>query len=216
LGSQTVRVGVAQDQQLVLDAICKLLERECEIVGTASDGEAAVALALEHKPDVLLIDFTLPGLNGLEAARQIKKAEPDIKIIFVTAHTHAAYAREAFNAGASGYVLKQTPAAELFQAIGTVAEGAYFLASPLAEKLSVPQTTRDVDILKKTVSNLTSRQREVLQLIGVGMSRKEIAEVLHVSMKTVEFHKNQLKRALNVRNTAALIRYAIDSGFVHK
>jgi DNA-binding NarL/FixJ family response regulator len=211
--TSTIRVGIVEDHRLVLDALCKLVESHYEVVGTASDGREAVLLANAKKPEILLMDITLPGLNGLDAARQIKQSNPDIKLIFVTVHMHQAYAKEAFDAGASGYVLKQAPSSELLEAIRSVSEGKFFVSSILAEKFRVPQLTSEASGLN-LFSSLTSRQREVLQMVAEGKSRKEIAETLHVSIKTVEFHKNQLKRALNLQTTADLIRYSLELGFI--
>jgi DNA-binding NarL/FixJ family response regulator len=206
-------VGIVEDHQLILDALCQIVEKDCDIVGTATNGRDAIALARDKRPNILLMDITLPGLNGLDATRQIKETNPDIKVIFVTVHMHVAYAKDAFEAGASGYVVKQSPASELLTAIQAVAEGKFFVSSLLAEKFKVPQLTTEAGGFS-LFSSLTSRQREVLQLVAEGKSRKEIAALLGVSIKTVEFHKNQLKRALNVQTTADLIRYGLEMGFI--
>jgi DNA-binding NarL/FixJ family response regulator len=210
---KAVRVGIAEDHQLVLDVLCKIVEPEFEVVGTASNGRDAVMLAIEQRPDIMLMDITLPGLNGLDAARQIKQANPDVKVIFVTVHMHVAFAKEAFDAGASGYVLKQGPSSDLMLAVRAVSDGKFFVSALLAEKLQLPHAAVESATLNLFAS-LTARQREVLQLVAEGKSRKEIAQLLNVSIKTIEFHKNHLKRSLNVKTTAELIRYALEMGFI--
>ncbi len=163
-----------------------------------------MSLATELKPDVILMDITLNGMSGLEAARQIKQLHPTILIIFVTHHIHTGYAKEAFAAGATGYVLKQSPASELLAAIEAVSKGETFISPQVAEKL------RSTD----TPAALTTRQREVLRLIAQGKSRREMGEILNVSMKTIEFHKNHLKKTLKLKTNADLIRYAFTLGLI--
>jgi DNA-binding NarL/FixJ family response regulator len=198
------RIVIAEDHELILDALCKLLESRYEIAGTASSGEEAVSLASRLEPAVMLMDITLIGMSGLEAARQIRQLHPTPLIIFVTHHIHAGYAKEAFSAGASGYVLKQSPASELMAAIEAVSHGETFVSPQVAEKL------RSAD----SPATLTTRQREVLQLIAQGKSRREMGEILHVSMKTIEFHKNHLKKTLKLKTNAELIRYAFTMGLI--
>jgi len=209
-----IRVGIAEDHQLVLEGIRKVIEGEFEIVGTATNGREAIAMASEQSPDVMLIDIALPLLNGLDAARQIKQANSNIRIVFVTIQTNRDYVREAFEAGASGYVLKQSASAELFSAINEVYHGRFFLSSVISErflagKLTVPEMNP-----LKLFTSLTPRQREVLQLVAEGRSAKEIAAQLYISVKTVEFHKKHLMEELNLRTSAELIRYAVEKGFV--
>lgn len=209
-----IRVAIAEDHQLVLDGIRKVIEGECDVVGTATDGRAAIAIAAETVPDVMLMDIALPLLNGLDAARQIKNANPNIRIVFVTIQTNRDYVREAFEAGASGYVLKQSASSELFSAINEVHEGRFFLSSFIAERfLSGKPATGEQNPLKLFTS-LTARQREVLQLVAEGRSAKEIASQLYISVKTVEFHKKHLMEELKLRTSAELIRYAVEKGFV--
>ncbi len=209
----SIRVGVAESYQLIRDALCKLLEVEFEVVGTASDGFQAVDLAREHSPQILLSEVELPGISGLEAARQIKQVKPEVRIIFVTSVMHLPYARDAFEAGAAGYVLKQSPTAELFTAIRQVADGSFFVSPHLSDRLRILQKPTESGSLN-LFSSLTARQREVLELITEGLSRKDIATRLGVSVKTIEFHKGQLKRLFGVKTTAALIRCGLDSGAV--
>jgi DNA-binding NarL/FixJ family response regulator len=209
-----IRVGIAEDHQLVLEGIRKVIEDDFDVVGTAANGRDAVTIAAEHSPDVMLMDIALPLLNGLDATRQIKHVNPNIRIVFVTIQTNRDYVREAFEAGASGYVLKQSSSAELLTAIHEVHNGRFFLSSIISErflagKLTVPEMNP-----MKLFTALTPRQREVLQLVAEGRSAKEIAAQLYISVKTVEFHKKHLMEELNLRTSAELIRYAVEKGFV--
>jgi DNA-binding NarL/FixJ family response regulator len=209
-----IRVGIAEDHQLVLEGIRKVIEGEFEIVGTATNGRDAIAMAADQSPDVMLMDIALPLLNGLDATRQIKQVNPNIRIVFVTIQTNRDYVREAFEAGASGYVLKQCASAELFSAINEVHQGRFFLSSVISERfLAGKPAVPEVNPLKLFTS-LTPRQREVLQLVAEGRSAKEIAAQLYISVKTVEFHKKHLMEELNLRTSAELIRYAVEKGFV--
>ena len=207
------RVAIAEDHRLVMDGICKLIEDDCDIVATAVDGKAAVNIALESSPEVMLMDIALPQLNGLDAARQIKRARPEIKIIFVTVQTNRDYVKEAFEAGASGYVLKQGASSELVNAIQEVSSGRFYLSPIIAERF-IGQVPSPESNPLKLFTSLTPRQREVLQLVAEGKSAKEIAAALKISVKTVEFHKKHLMDELNLRSSAELIRYAVEKGFV--
>jgi DNA-binding NarL/FixJ family response regulator len=209
-----IRVGIAEDHQLVLEGIRKVIEGEFEVVGTATNGRDAITMASERSPDVMLMDIALPLLNGLDAARQIKQINSNIRVVFVTIQTNRDYVREAFEAGASGYVLKQSASSELFSAINEVYNGRFFLSSVISErflagKLTVPEMNP-----LKLFTSLTPRQREVLQLVAEGRSAKEIAAQLYISVKTVEFHKKHLMEELNLRTSAELIRYAVEKGLV--
>lgn len=208
-----LRVLVADDHRLVLEGLVGILNRECEIVGTATTGREVVDLAERLDPDIVLMDVAMPLLNGIEAARQIKRSDRNTIIIFVTMQTSRDYVREAFDAGASGYVLKQAAAAELLNAIREVALGRFYVSPTLSERLTGDTLPSDVNPLK-LFSALTPRQREVLQLVAEGKSAKEIALNLFISVKTVEFHKKHLMEQLNLKSTAELIRYAVEHGWV--
>ena len=205
-----IRVGITEDHQLVLDGICKVIEDECEVVGTATDGRSAITMATEQSPDVMLMDIALPLLNGLDAARQIKHVNPSIQIVFVTFHTNRDYVREAFEAGASGYVLKQSPSSELLSAIKEVYNGRFFLSSLVVDRFVAGKLTVGEMNPLNLFTALTPRQREVLQLVAEGKLAKEIASQLHLSVKTVEFHKKQVMDKLNLQTSAELIRYAVE------
>ncbi len=208
-----IRVGIAEDHQLVIDGIRKVIEGECEVVGTATTGREAITLATDQSPDLMLMDIALPQLNGLDATRQIKRLNPKVRIIFVTVQMNRDYVREAFEAGASGYVVKQATSAELLNAIREVSSGRFFLSPLIAERFLVKKISPEVNPMKLFTS-LTPRQREVLQLVAEGKSAKEIASTLYISVKTVEFHKKHLMEELNLKTSAELIRYAVEQGFV--
>lgn len=212
-GANRLRVLVADDHRLVLEGLVGILNRECEVVGTATTGREVVDLAERLNPDIVLLDVAMPLLNGIEAARQIKRSSQNTIVIFVTMQTNRDYVREAFDAGASGYVLKQAAAAELLNAIREVAQGRFYVSPTLSERLIGHTLSTDVNPLK-LFSALTPRQREVLQLVAEGKSAKEIALNLFISVKTVEFHKKHLMEQLNLKSTAELIRYAVEHGWV--
>ena len=205
--SQRPRLVIADDHVLLLDGLKRLLENEFDLVATATDGYAAVAAAEQSRPDVVLIDIGLPLLNGLEAARQIRRALPQTKIIFVTMQTERIYVEEAFRAGGSGYVLKQAAATELLKAIETVLSGERYISPRIGVEIDKIEA---LPSNRRTVGGLTARQREVLQLVAEGKSMKEIAWILRISVRTVEFHKQSLFQDLSIRTTAELIRYALD------
>jgi len=205
------RLLIADDHTLVLEGLRKILEAECELVGTVEDGRALMEAARQLNPDLILLDISMPLLNGIEAARQIRKSNPDAKLIFVTMHGDPDYVREAMRTGASGYVLKRSAASELVTAIREVLKGKTYV-TPLVTKGVAGSLTEVSPHASRTFGGLTTRQREVLQLVSEGRSGKEIAAVLHVSVKTVEFHKASIMRALGLRTTAELTRYAIEHG----
>ena len=209
------RVIMADDHSLIMAGLRKLVEADCDVVATVEDGRALLEAAERINPDLILLDISMPLLNGLDAARQLSKIVPECKLIFLTMHANPSYATEAFQAGASGYLLKRSAASELQQAIRSALSGQYYLT---------PLITKDVlgAVLKQTKgkrgdsssTTLTSRQREVLQLIAEGRGTKEIASILHVTVKTVEFHKAGIKRQLDLRSTAELTKYALTEGLI--
>lgn len=207
------RVLIADDHSLMVAGLRKLLEEECDVVGAVEDGRALVEAAERLKPDVILLDISMPLLNGLDAARQISKLVPDSKLVFVTMHASPTYATEAFQAGASGYLLKRAAASELSQAIQVVLRGQHYV-TPLITKEVLAATLRPSagQAEKREAALLTSRQREVLQLVAEGRGTKDIAKILHVSVKTVEFHKGRIMEHLGLHSTAELTKYAITHG----
>jgi DNA-binding NarL/FixJ family response regulator len=208
------RLLLADDHELLLDGLRRILEPDFDLIASVCDGRAAVAAFEQHQPDLLLLDIALPLLNGIEVARQVKRSSPEARILFVTMQTGRSYVEEAFHAGASGYVLKQAAAAELVEAIRIVLRGRTYVSPHIAERLGVPVFELTSDPSRLFGGQLTPRQREVLQLIAEGKSLKEIGHVLGISVRTVEFHKNGLMQVLGFRTTAELTRYAVDHGIV--
>jgi len=200
------RVLLADDHTLLLGAFEKLLAPECEIVGHVSDGRALVAAADTLKPDVIVLDIAMPLMNGLEAARHVKQRLRNVKLVFVTMHEDADLAAEAFRSGASAYLLKRSAASELMTAIREVMKGRSYV-TPLVTEGLVGSLMNVGD--HKPSHELTSRQREVLQLIAEGHSMKEVAALLNVTPRTIAFHKYTMMEALNVKSTAELIQYAV-------
>lgn len=206
------RVLMADDLSIVLTGVRKLIEDRCEVVGMVENGRALVEAAERLRPDLIILDISMPLMNGLDAARQIKNVCLEAKLIFLTMHTSPRFVTGAFKAGGNGYVLKHSASDELVQAIDTVLNGHTYLTSaiiqPMLDSLQQPGQQKGVD-------DLTPRQREVLQLIGEGKGLKEIATVLNLSVKTVEFHKTCLMEQLNLHSTPALIRFSIAEGLVN-
>ena len=199
------RVLLADDHTLILTAFEKLLTPECEIVGQVSDGRALVAAADALRPDVIVLDIAMPQLNGLEAGLQIKRKFPSVKLVFLTMNEETDLAVTAFESGASGYLLKRSAASELLTAIREVMQGRSYVTPLITEALVGTLMHQD----KRKPSELTSRQREVLQLLAEGRSMKEAASVLNVAPRTVAFHKYQIMNQLNVKSTAELVQYAV-------
>lgn len=207
------RVLLADDHTLVLDGYRKLLEDQCEIVGSAEDGRTLLAIAHQLQPDIVTLDISMPQLNGIDAARKLHKTLPHTKIIFVTMHADQAYVSEAFKAGASGYLLKRSAGSELILAIQSVMKGHDYVTPLIAKGLVRSAVTGRRFPLSKG-QDLTSRQREVLQLVAEGRTVKEIAASLKISPKTVEFHKSQIMEQLNLHTTADLTKYALTHGLI--
>ena len=205
------RVLMADDHSLILAGLRKLVEADCEVVGTVEDGRALVETAQTLRPDLILLDISMPLLNGLEAARQLRTLVPNSKLIFLTMHASPTYATEAFQAGASGYLLKHSAAEELSQAIQSVLQGRHYL-TPLLTKEMMGSVLNPSTGERGTATALTARQREVLQLVAEGKGTKEIATILRLSVKTVEFHKARLMQQLDRHSIADLTKYAITQG----
>ena len=198
---------IADDHAVVIEGIRHILEPAFDVVGSVEDGRALVAAAKRLKPDVVVVDVSMPLLNGIDAVRQIRKTNPRVKTLFLTMHADVSYATEAFDAGASGYVLKQSVAAELVTAIREVLDGREYLSPQLSPGPVRPHVT-GTPSSPLLPGALTPRQREVLQLVAEGRSVKEIARLLRVSPKTVEFHKHRISEGLGLR-TAELTKYAV-------
>jgi len=204
------RVLLADDHTLVLDGLRKILEPECEVVGAVEDGRSLLAAAKQLQPDIILLDISMPLLNGVEAARRLRAAAPDAKVIFVTMHADATYVAGAFRAGASGYVLKRCASVELLKAINQVLTGRPYI-TPLIRK-DLGQLPGWPPGAGEASGELTVRQREVVQLVAEGHPVKEIAAILNITGKTVAFHKGNVMRRLGIRSTAELTKYALEHG----
>jgi DNA-binding NarL/FixJ family response regulator len=204
------RILLADDHALVLEGFRRILEGHYELVGTVGDGRALLEAAKTMHPDIVILDISMPLLNGIDAAAQLKKICPKAKIIIVTMHADTDYVRSAFEAGASAYVLKRSAVDELELAIRAVLEGHSYITPLITKEL--------VDVFLATGSEklggLTPRQREVLQHLAEGRTAKEIANLLNITSRTVEFHKGQIMDHLNLRTTADLIKYALTHGIV--
>lgn len=202
------RLLLADAETLVAEGLRRLLEPTFTVVGLCGDGRALVELAAQLRPDAVLLEINLPGLGGLDAAAQLRTAAPASGVLFVTSQSDLETVREALRCGATGYVLKRSPVAELHSAVHEVLRGRVYLSPQLQREASAQKEARGA----ARTSALTQRQREVLRLVAAGHPDKEIASLLHVSEKTVEFHKAGIRRQLSLRGTAEMTRYAIKHG----
>jgi RNA polymerase sigma factor (sigma-70 family) len=207
------KILLADDHAMVVEGLAGILKSDFELVGMVRDGRELVASAEELVPDVIVADISMPSLNGLEAARQLKKSENRAKIVFLTMHADADLAKEAFRSGASGYVLKHSAGGELIEAIREVLAGKVYL-SPSIQGEVLEAFMRGADVSEKATEDLTPRQREILQLVAEGKTMKEIASQLNISTRTVESHKYDMMEKLGLKTTAELIQFAIKRGIV--
>ncbi|MCS6292002.1 MAG: response regulator transcription factor [Nitrospira sp.] len=203
-------VILADDHTLVLEGFRRLLETHCELLATVGDGQALLQAVAQHRPDIVILDISMPVMNGIEAARALKSKYPALKLVFVTMHADPAYIRAAFQAGASGYILKQSLGDELPQALHTVLQGQIYVTPLIAKDVVDGMLHSDT----RPLVELTARQQEVLQLIVDGLSAKDIAAKLSISHRTVEFHKAQLMQQLDLHSTVELIKFALTNGLV--
>lgn len=207
----SLRVLLADDHVLVRDGIKVTLEANgLTIVGEASEGREAVRMVRELKPDVAVFDVSMPGLNGMDAARLALREVPSVKVVLLTVHTENEYVDEALRAGVSGYVLKKQATADLLRAIDEVSRGNIYL-SPGISRAVMEAFRSGTHFAART---LTAREREVLQLIAEGKTTKEIGSVLGISVKTAETHRSRVMDKLEIRDTAGLVRYAIRMGLI--
>jgi len=203
-----VSVLLADDHRIVAEGLKKLLEPEFELVGVVEDGFALLKVAAEKKPDVIVTDISMPGLNGIEALEELKKKNPKVHVVVLTMHRNVAYARRALDAGALGYVLKNSAPEELVMAVRAAAAGRAFITPAIAGEVLQSVQSGD-DALADPVRKLTLRQREILRLLTDGCSAKVIARRLKISPRTVEFHKYSMMDTLGVSTSAELIRFAL-------
>ena len=210
-----VRVLLADDHALVRAGLRKLLESlpDIEVVGEADDGQAVLTLAGQLHPHLVLMDIAMPGLNGLEAAARLTKLHPQTRVLILSMHQNEDYVRQALRAGAAGYLLKDAAPVELEHALKAVLRGQTYL-SPAVSKGVMSDYVQRLRGEESPGEALTPRQREVLQLVAEGRSTKEIARRLELSVKTVETHRSQLMKQLDLHDVAALVRYAIRTGLI--
>ena len=211
-----IRILIADDHTLLRNGICALLEDEQDmvIVGEASDGREAVRLAGQLKPNVVLMDIAMPLLNGLEATRQIKHEHPEIRVLVLTMYDNEEYFRKMLEVGASGYIIKRAAATELVSAIRAVYNGEAVLSPAITRLLLEDYLNHDLRSEKDDPNALSSREREVLQLIAEGKTSREIAEILNLSVKTVQSHRTSLMQKLDLHDRGELIKYAIQKKII--
>jgi DNA-binding NarL/FixJ family response regulator len=202
------QVLLADDHRIVLEGLRGLLQPEFDIVGEVEDGRTLVAEAERLRPDLVVADISMPGLNGIDAARRIKNIDARIRIVFLTMHADVTYAVSAFEAGASGFVLKHSAAQELVSAMREAMKGQTYVTPMIAGDL-IGALQSGAPLKGELKVALSPRQREVLQLIAEGKSIKEVAAILRISTRTVEFHKYRIMEQLNIKTSAELVQYAV-------
>ena len=213
---ESIRLILADDHTLVRAGIRALLEKlpGVEVVAEAGDGRGVLNLIKLHRPDVVLMDITMPGLSGLEVAERIIKELPKIKIIMLSMHHNEEYVWRALKAGASGYLLKKSATAELATALQRVTRGEIYLSKEISDGLPRDFALDGIANRKSPLEQLSGRQREILQLIAEGQNTKGIADLLKVSPKTIEYHRIKLMDCLNVHDVAGLVRFALRVGLI--
>ncbi|NVK18306.1 MAG: response regulator transcription factor [Methylocystaceae bacterium] len=206
--SAKIRVILVDDHPLVLDGIRARIEEDeiIEVIAEGSNGEDALSLAKEHKPDVIVMDISMPVLNGIEAAEKFSADLPDIKILMLTMHDNREYITKVLKAGARGYILKDVSSNEMIAAIKAVHDGKTYYSSGVTDLLLTEGSKKEVP--------LTDREKTILCLLAEGSSNKHVARELDISVRTVETHRRNIKRKLDVKTSAGLVKYAIESGIV--
>ena len=214
--NKPIRVILADDHTLVRAGIRALLEKlpEVEVLGEASNGREVLELVKTLQPDVVLMDITMPGLNGLEAAARMAREFPKVRVLILSMHDNEEYYWRALKAGAAGYLLKKAATAELAIALQHVMDGEIYLSQEISARLLKKFPSQRMTDLKSPLEQLTGRQREILQLIAEGQNTKQIAELLKVSPKTVEYHRMKLMTGLNVHDVPGLVRFALRVGLI--
>lgn len=210
------RIILADDHTIVRAGIRAVLEKfpGVQVVGEANDGREVLELVKQHQPDVVLMDITMPGLNGLEAAERMVKEFPGIRVIILSMHNNDEYYWRALKVGAAGYLLKKAATTELETALQQVMRGEVYLSQEISARLLKKIPLDGIAERKSPLEQLTGRQREILQLIAEGQNTKQIADLLKVSPKTVEYHRMKLMDALNVHDVPGLVRFAMRVGLI--
>jgi DNA-binding NarL/FixJ family response regulator len=213
---KAMRVILADDHTLVRAGIRALLEKlpGVQVVGEAGDGREVLNLVKLHQPDVVLLDITMPGLNGLDAAARMAKEFPNVRVIILSMHNNEEYYWRALKAGAAGYLLKKAATTELETALQRVVRGEIYLSQEISARLVKKFPLQGIADRKSPLEQLTGRQREILQLIAEGQNTKGIAEILKVSPKTIEYHRMKLMTSLNVHDIPGLVRFALRVGLI--
>jgi two-component system response regulator NreC len=216
--SEKLRILLAEDHKTVREGIKLLVnaQNDMEVIGEAGDGELAVKLAGELKPDIVVMDISMPELNGLRATRRMRSNGLDLKILMLTRHTDDGYLQQLIEAGANGYVLKQSAPNELINAIRAVGSGNSYLDPALTNKVMGGYANRSVSVRGENKNTLTDRESEVLRLIALGYSNKEIAESMSLSVKTIEAHKANAMQKLGINSRIGIVRYAILQDWLHE
>jgi len=215
MGSERIRVLIADHHRLFREALRAVLERECEVVGEAASGEETIAIAARTRLDVVLLDIAMPGIGGLSAAHRLSKTVPSAKVVVLSQHEDEEYVFEAMvEAGAAGYLVKTDAAAELLSALRAVAMRRKYLSATVAPAV-LARLKHENSHAPRGVVKITPREREVLRLIGEGATSKDIAARLGISPKTAQIHRDNLKRKLKANSTAAMVRYAIKHKLIH-
>ena len=207
-----VRILLADDHTLFCNLLRDLLEPEYEVVGSVSDGRELLKAAGALDPDVVLVDIGMPSINGLDAGRRLKQANPKMKLIYLTMNNNVEYAREALQAGASGFILKNSKSSELLRAIRDALKGVSYMAPEIRQAMN-EIFVRDPKAVERP-QHLTDRQREVLQMLAEGRSLREIAVLLKISYRTVRFHKVRIMEELGISKNAELVKYAMKHGMI--
>lgn len=212
------RVLLADDHTIVRQGLRALLDsqEDIEVVGEAEDGRQAIENVKQLVPDIVVMDITMPSLNGIEATRQIKKLNPEIKVLVLTVHINEEYIYQVFQAGASGYLLKESAVSDLVSAINVAKKGEIFL-SPSISKIIVKDYMKHAEGGSggfNSLNLLTGREREILQLIAEGRTNKETAHLLKLSVKTVDVHRAHLMGKLNIHDVTGLVKYSIKKGLI--
>jgi DNA-binding NarL/FixJ family response regulator len=208
------RVLLADDHKMLLEAFQRLLAPTCDVVGAVSDGRALLEAAPRLKPDVIVLDISMPLLNGLDACRQLQPRLPDARWVFLTVNEDPDVAVEAFRLGGLGYLLKSSAASELFLAIQKAMRGESYITPLLAK--GMPLSVFLTRATHPPTDGLTPRQREVVQLLAEGRLMKEVADILGVTLRTVAFHKYSIMKQLGIKSSAELVQYAVKHGLVRR
>lgn len=213
-----IRVLLAEDHVMVRAGLQALLERvkDIKVIGEASNGQEAIDLTIEHKPDVLVLDIMMPRLNGIQAAEQIRNLKLTVKILFVSMYSDVGLVRQALQTGAKGFVLKTSAGEELLQAIRAVAKGEMYLSETISSMMMEESFHPNIKIADNPLELLSPREKEILQLIAEEHTSNEVGKILSISEKTVEKHRANIMEKLKVRNLVGLVRLAIKHGLIDK